>query len=65
MTSRKINPQILDKIRENSEGDDVVADFLVDLIYEEVQHSPGWWWRKDYEEKVKQYSREWSSTNEN
>ena len=59
MSDRKINPQILGKIKENSKGDTIVGDFLIDLIYAEVEHTSGWWWKRVYKEKVKSYAQKW------
>jgi len=64
MTDRKINPRILKNIRRNSRGDDAIADFLVDLVYEEAENSSGWHWRRIYKEKVKQYSERWRNEGE-
>ena len=63
MTS-DINPEILKKVRENSDGDQVVAEFIIELIYEEVEHRPGWWWKRTYRKKVKAYSDMWRDRNE-
>ena len=64
MSDAKINPKILTTIRQNSQGDDLVADFLKELVYEEAEHTPGWWWRKTYRKKVKKYSNQWRGRNE-
>jgi hypothetical protein len=64
MSNRKINPRILEKIRQNNEGDDAIAEFLIDLIYEEAEHPEGWWWNRTYTKKVKQYSKKWGNADE-
>jgi hypothetical protein len=64
MSSRSIHPRIVRKIRQNNAGDKVIGDFLIDLIYEEADHSPGWWWRKFYIQKVEQYSQKWRNKSE-
>lgn len=64
MSAGKINPQVVKKVRENSEGDEVVAEFLIDLIYKEAEHGPGWWWSRTYRKKVKAYSNKWRDQDE-
>lgn len=64
MSNRTINPRIVETLRQNSEGDDAIAGFLIDLAYEEAEHAPGWWWRQTYKEKVKQYSERWRNEDE-
>jgi hypothetical protein len=64
MSNRTINPRILKTLRQNSEGDDAIAGFLIDLVYEEAEHSTGWWWRQTYKEKVEQYSERWRNEDE-
>jgi len=58
MGDGKINERILKGIRENSKTDNVISDFLIDLIYEETKH-PGWW-KEIYKKKILQYSDKWS-----
>lgn len=66
MTSeRKIDLQMIKELRKNSEGDDVIADFLTDLIYEESNNSARWRWKKSYLKKVQKYSSKWRNKNEN
>jgi hypothetical protein len=64
MSERKIHSQIVKKIRQNSEEDEVIGDFLIDLFYEEAEHSPRWHWRKVYNKRVEQYSQDWSDKDE-
>lgn len=64
MSNRKINPRILENVRENSEGDDAIRRFLVNLIYEEAENSFGWHWRDTYRRKVRQYSETWRKGSE-
>jgi hypothetical protein len=65
MSGSKINEQILKWIMEYCEEDKVVRDFLIDLIYEEVEHSGQWRWKDTYRKKIKKYSENWSIQNEN
>jgi hypothetical protein len=61
MSDGKVNPRILKAIRENSEGDTAVVEFLTDLLYEEAQHPGQWWWRDTYKKKVKEYAARWEN----
>lgn len=65
MSDRKINPQIIDELRKNSEGDKQIADFLIELIIKEADNLPKWRWKKVYQKKLEQYSSEWRNENEN
>lgn len=64
MGDRKINPRILENVRENSKGDDAIRRFLVDLIYEEAENAFGWHWRETYRHKARQYSERWRKESE-
>lgn len=57
MSDGRINEAILKGIRENSENDEVISEFLVDLIYEEAEHPGGQWrWKDNYKKKIEQYA---------
>ena len=64
MTDGRINEQILRKLRESMGDDDAIGDFLVDLLYEEAEHSGQWWWTEIYKKKVARYAEKWESDNE-
>lgn len=56
MGNGKINEPILKGIRENSENDEKISRFLIDLIYEEADHPGGQWrWKENYRKKLDQY----------
>lgn len=57
MNDGNINERILKGIRENSGNDEVISNFLIDLLYEEAKQ-PGWW-RDIYKKKVEEYSVKW------
>lgn len=65
MSDFKINERILESIRENSEGDEVVERFLIDLIYEEANHPGQWRWKETYRKLVDKYSADWREGDEN
>ena len=65
MSIGRINERILREIRESSKNDEVIANFLIDLLYEEAEHPGQWWWKNIYKKKIKQYSEKWGKINEN
>jgi hypothetical protein len=64
MSDIKINERILEGIRENSGGDKVIEDFLIDLIYIEAKHPGQWWWKEPYRKQVDKYSADWRESDE-
>ena len=65
MSSVKINERILEGIRENSGGDEVIENFLIDLIYQEADRPGQWWWKETYRKLVDEYSADWRESDEN
>jgi len=65
MSIGKINKRILDGIRENSEDDKVLENFLIEIILEEANHPGAWWWKETYKKKVDKYLKEWEGFDEN
>ena len=63
MSERKIDSKMIETLRQNSKNDDVIADFLIDLIYEEVDNSPAWHWKNVYKNKLRHYSEKWRNKN--
>lgn len=55
--------RILRGMRTKSSGDNVVSNFLVDLLYEEQQHPA--WWKETYREKIENYSNKWGESDDN
>lgn len=64
MSSSKINPAILDRIQEQSEGDKAIEQFLIDLIYEEADHPGQWWWKETYKKQIEKHSSDWEAHDE-
>lgn len=64
MPDGKINARILKGIRENSEGDELIANFLIDLIYEEVE-GPPFRWKEFMKREVEQYLKAYGDIYEN
>lgn len=65
MSSVRINERILEGIRENSGGDEVIESFLIDLIYEEACRPGQWWWKETYRKLLDKYSADWRESDEN
>jgi len=59
MNESSINEQILKWIKENSKNDEVLENFLKELIYEEIKRAGQWKWKDIYREKVITFSAEW------
>jgi|GEM_PF-5845925 len=54
--------RILDAIRKNSENDETIQKFLIEMVFEETEN-PGWW--KDiYRKNIKKYALKESGKNE-
>ena len=62
--SKGLSEKILFGIKENSNNDRVVINFLKNILYEEVEHAGGRWWKSTYREMIKKSSEEWSGINE-
>jgi len=66
MSSVKINERILEGITKNSGGDEVIKDFLINLIYEEADHPGQWWrWKDTYKKLIDSCSIDWEVGDEN
>jgi len=65
MSSVKINERILEGITKNSGGDEVIKDFLINLIYEEADHPGQWWWKDTYKKLIDRFSADWEVGDEN
>jgi len=59
-----INERILTGIRKSNKDDEII-NFLIDILYEEAEHSGQWWWKETYKKKIEEYSKEWGENNEN
>lgn len=64
MNGDRINEQIIESIREKSENSKAIADFLIDLIYNEAEHPKQWKWKDTYRKKIQKYLREWGENDE-
>lgn len=65
MRDFRINEQIIRWVRENSKNDKMIEEFIIDLIYEEAEHSIKGNWREIYKKKIKKYLKEQSESDEN
>lgn len=53
MRGRKVNERILGAIRKNSEADESIQDFLIEMIYEEATNQGQF--KELYKKKIKEY----------
>ena len=51
--------EIIKRIREITD-DEIIRDFLINLIYDEVEYL--WSWKEVYRKKVKEYTEKWGDT---
>ena len=65
MRDFRINEQIIRWVRENSKNDKMIEEFIIDLIYEEVEHSIKGNWREIYRKRIRKYLKEQSESDEN
>ena len=65
MSKVKINERILEGIRENSDKDEIIESFLIDLILEEAYHPGQWWWKDTYRKRVDNFSASWEDIDAN
>lgn len=59
-----INERILMWIRKNSEEDEAVYRFLIEIVYEEAEHPERWRWKDAYVKRMQQYSEERGESHE-
>jgi len=64
MSEGRINEEVLRVLQEHTGGDEVIKNFLVDLIYEESAHGKKWKFSKIYLDKIDKYSKKWGGINE-
>lgn len=64
MSKTRINPEIIKVVKGKAKNDDKISKFLLDLIYEEAEHSGHWWWKETYKKKLEEYSKDWEVKNE-
>lgn len=60
MSNGKVNERILELINELTNDDKILADFLKDLLLDEIQNQGQWQWNKIYRELIVTYSSQWS-----
>ena len=64
MTDGRINERILRALEKQSGGDESVHRFLLDVVYDEVEHPGQWRWKRAYRTKVREHAQEWGMTDE-
>lgn len=64
MSKDGINERIIKGIKECSADKDI-ANFLIELLYEEAEHAGSRrWWKDPCREKIEQYSKDWGESHE-
>ncbi len=64
MSEGRITERILNGLERQSEGDESIHRFLLDLVYDEVEHPGQWQWKSTYRKKLREYSENWGKTDE-
>ena len=65
MEKGRVSGQILLSIRENCQGDEIIASFLIKLLYEEANHPGQWKWRETYDKYLHDFVNRWEGEDEN
>lgn len=65
MRKGKINPDIIKWIKKKAKNKKNISEFLLDLVYEEADHTGHWWWKETYKKKLEEHSKDWEKNNEN
>lgn len=64
MSKTIISDRILKAIARNCDNDEVVFDFLKNLLVEEADHPGQWWWKEIYRKNIEKYSKKGQKENE-
>ena len=62
--SKKISERILKEIRKNSEKDEAICGFLIDMLFEEAENPDIWRWKEIYNKGMEKYMKK-EETDEN
>jgi len=57
---KRISEDVLQVLKKECNNDEIIERFLIDLIFEESEHSGGWWWKKTYKKYINEYQTKWS-----
>lgn len=60
-----LNEELIRSINDASEKDEVIRDFLINLVFEEAEHPDRWWWNRTYREKVEDHVKRWKGNDKN
>jgi hypothetical protein len=55
----RISEEVLQVLKKECDNDEIIESFLIDLIFEESEHSGGWWWKKTYKKYINDYQSRW------
>jgi hypothetical protein len=62
MTKMAVNSKIINKIKSNCPSDTDMKDFLINLLFEEVEGLSKW--KNRYSEDIEKYSENWRNVDE-
>ena len=57
----KLNKQILEAIRAETEDDPIMKQFIKEVILGELEHPGQWWFKESYKKWIRKYSHQWGS----
>lgn len=60
---KRISEDVLEVLKAECKDDDIMLQFLIDLIFEESDHPGNWWWKKEYTKYITKYYLEWGGGN--
>ena len=55
MKDTKIREQIITAVRKSAESNELVGEFILEMLYEESLHAGQWWFREPYKKKMESY----------
>jgi hypothetical protein len=55
MTQGKINEEVLKVLHDKTKENEILRDFLIDLIFAEREQVGRWHFKKYYQEKIEEY----------
>jgi len=63
MSDSRLNPRIFQVLKEKCD-DEIVTEFLNDILITETDNDKGWWFREYYNDKLDEYIKKWSDNSE-
>ena len=63
--NNKINEKIIEMIRKKTENNELIGDFLIELLYYENEHPNQWKYKKFYKNQIEIFLEKGENKNEN